>query len=78
MQKISRDKKGKKTRGYLPEENYLVDLQQENCLDGQTKGTIRNIGLGQREFRKDGREDKQDVKKQQKWLKIKIKEKNSK
>jgi len=40
---MSRDKKRKKTREYLPEENYLVDLQQGNCLDSQTKSIIRNI-----------------------------------
>jgi len=29
---------------HLEEENYQGDLWQENCSDGQTKGTIKNIG----------------------------------
>jgi len=38
---MSKDKKRKKKTEIF---NYLVNLQQRNCLDSQTKGIIRNIG----------------------------------
>ena len=43
---------------YLEEKNCQEDLQQENCLDGQIKGTIKNIGKGWKAIGDDGKEDK--------------------
>ena len=40
--KMQQDKNIRKE--HLEEENYQGDLRQENCSDGQTKGTIKNIG----------------------------------
>ena len=44
---MQQDKNIRKER--LEEENCQGDLQQENCLDSQTKGTIKNIGADWKE-----------------------------
>jgi len=43
-------------------ENCQGDLQQENCLDSQIKGTIKNIGEGWK-----GIEDSRKESNQGKW-----------
>ena len=40
----------------LEKENCQRNLQQENCLDGQIKGTTKNIGEGWKGIR-DGRKE---------------------
>ena len=42
--KMLEDRKRKK--GHFRERNYQDDSQQENCLDGQTRGTMKNTGQG--------------------------------
>ena len=42
--KISEDRKRKKR--HFRGGNYQKDSQQENCLDGQTRGTMKNTGQG--------------------------------
>ena len=44
---------------HLEEENCQGDLQQENCLDGQIKGTIKNIGEGQKGIGDSGKKNNQ-------------------
>jgi len=44
MKDIARHEKGTFKKEHLEEENCQGDLQQENCLDGQIKGTTKNIG----------------------------------
>ena len=41
---MQQDKNAKKE--HSEGENCQEDLQQENCLDSQIKGTIKNIGEG--------------------------------
>ena len=41
---MSEDRKRKK--GHFGEGNYQEDSQQENCLDGWTRGMIKNTGQG--------------------------------
>ena len=41
---MQQDKNMKKK--HLEGKNCQKNLQQENCLDGQIKGTIKNIGKG--------------------------------
>jgi len=40
---------------HLEEENCQEDLWQENCLDDQIKGTIKNIGEGWKGIGDDGK-----------------------
>ena len=42
-------------KGYLRGKNCQGDLQQENYLDGQIKGTTKNIRADQREIGDDGK-----------------------
>ena len=56
-QKMSEDRKRKK--GHFGEGNYQEDSQQENCLDGWTRGMIKNTGQGQKETGEDGKEEEQ-------------------
>ena len=58
--KMQQDKNAKKE--YLEEENYQEDLWQENCLDGQIKSTIKNIGEGWKGIGGDGRARSQQKK----------------
>ena len=44
---------------HLEEENCQGDLQQENCLDGWIKGTIKNIGEGQKGIGDSGKKNNQ-------------------
>ena len=53
---MEEDKKEKK--------EYFPGLQQGNYLDGQIKGMMRNIGQGQKGIGENGREDRQEAKKQ--------------
>jgi len=62
--KTSRGKKEKKIRVYLLEENYLVDLQQEDYLNSWIRDMIRNIGQDWKEIGGDGREDESEAKEQ--------------
>ena len=55
---MQQDKNIRKER--LEEENCQGDLQQENCLDSQTKGTIKNIGADWKETGDNGRVNNQE------------------
>ena len=55
--KTSEDKKRKKA--YFGEGNYQEGSQQENCLNGQTRGMMKNTGQGQKETGEDGKEEEQ-------------------
>ena len=60
---MQQDKNTKKK--CLEGENCQEDLQQENCLDGQIKGTIKNIGEGWKgigDSRKKGNQGKEKQK----------------
>jgi len=44
---------------HLEKENCQGDLWQENCSDGQIKGTIKNIGKGWKGIRDSGKKSDQ-------------------
>ena len=64
--KMLESKREKKIKGYLQGKNYLGDIQQESCLDGQTKGMTRNIGEDWKGTREDRKKNKLEKEKQQK------------
>ena len=59
---MQQDKNMKKKN--LEEENCQGDLQQENCLDGQIKDIIKNIGEGQKGIGDGGKKSDQG---KEKW-----------
>ena len=59
----------------LEEENCQGDLQQENCLDGQIKGTTKNIRKGWKEIGDNGKESDQG---KEKWKQLQRKKKSEK
>ena len=69
--KMSQDKNMRKE--HLEEENCQGDLQQENCSDGQIKGTIKNIGEGWKGIGDGGKESDQG-----KWKQLQKKKKSGK
>ena len=71
--KIWQDKNVRKERS--EEENCQEDLQQENCLDGQIKGTTKNIGEGQKGI---GGSRKENDQGKEKWKQLQRKKKSRK
>jgi len=55
---MSEGKKRKIIEEYLQGESYLGYLWQKNCLDGQIKGTIKNIGEDLKKTGEDTKEGK--------------------
>ena len=60
---------------HLEEENCQEDLWQENCLDDQIKGTIKNIGEGWKGIGDDGKKGNQG---KEKWKQLQRKKKSRK
>jgi len=60
--KTLEDRKERRIKGYLQEENYLGGSQQESYLDSQIRGTTRNIGKDLREIGEDGKKNKLEIK----------------
>ena len=54
----------KEKKEYSEEGNYQKGLQQENYLDSQIKGTMRNTGQGQKGIGGNGKEQEQEKKEQ--------------
>ena len=70
---MQQDKNTKKK--HLKGENCQKNLQQENCSDGQIKGTIKNIGEGWKGIGDDGKEGDQG---KEKWKQLQRKKKSRK